>query len=186
MNLIEKAIEQLKPSRPIFKIYIADIADIVRMAGDRGSNRAANIERISGPDLGKRETPIEKTVALNFREEWARDRYVIAEDAINIDCKNDIKQIIMRFLRHHMKQKYPMETKMGRFYNDKMFSINVPAFDTKNLVLDSWANYVEVSRKDMEETQPDFAPHLRVFRRTCDRCGKRQVKRINTYKEEWI
>jgi hypothetical protein len=141
MNLISKAIDQLQPSKPVFQII-----------QDRGWDDKSRVylNKMSNHYSGKCETPIEKLVSQNYGESFNNDKksYVINVDSIVESCKREIKESIVKFLNQNMPQKFPMETKMGLFYRDKMFARDVPAFD--NAVVSTYNFYMD--KKDIQNT----------------------------------
>lgn len=139
MNLIEKAIENLVPSKPIFSIKLRDHYD---------GGHIAEINKTSNPHKGNSDTPVEKLVAKHFSETWDKNKYIISGDAITTACRSEIKGNIVRFLEKNMKQKYPMETKLGIFYRDRVFNTSIPAFD--NALISTYNFFVE--KGDSENT----------------------------------
>ena len=120
MNLIDKAIEQLVPSKPRFKVTLKE---------SYSGGHKADLSRATEPHKGSCNTPIEKLVAHNYQESWEKNKYVINKEIIVNTCQGDISRKIIRFLENNMSQKYPMETKMGVFYRDYAFTKYVPEFD---------------------------------------------------------
>ena len=139
MNLIEKAISNLKPSKPIFKVNIKESYD-----GDHD----LRLDNVTSPDLGKGDTAIEKLVSDNFVEDWKEDRYIVSKDAILKSCKTRIKGNLVKFLEGNMTQKHPMETKLGLFYRDRAFTIELPEFDSA--LISTWNFFAE--KNDVKNT----------------------------------
>ena len=139
MNLIEKAVSNLKPSRPVFK---------VRVKQSYGGGHDLRLDNVTSPDFGKGETPIDKLVADNFVEDWKEDRYIVSEEAIVKSCKTRIKGHIVKFLERNMTQKHPMETKLGMFYRDRAFTVELPEFDSA--LISTWNFFAE--KNDVQNT----------------------------------
>ena len=141
MNLIDKAIERLQPSKPIFKI--------VQDKGWDNKNKA-RLEKLFNPDHGDIKTSVEKLVSQNYAENFdnTTKRYVVNRDSIVEACKREIKETLVRLLTKNMTQKFPMETKMGLFYRDKLFTKNVPALD--NAVISTYNFFAD--KGDVQNT----------------------------------
>ena len=125
MNLVEEAISELKPSDPIFSLSLAE-------SYYDSSKHYVQIEKLSTPKKCSDKTAIRRLINKCFEESWTTvtERYKVNVDSIVTGCKKNIKEEMVKFLTHNMKQKFPMESKMGMFYRDKLFSKDVPGLDS--------------------------------------------------------
>lgn len=142
MNLLEKAFDNLVPSKPIFTITAEP-----RYGQEQNS---LQLECQSQPQKGNNDTPIERLVHEHFHENWDQDtkRFVVnTKDMLGV-CKRKIQHDIIDMLRRHMKQKHPMETKMGMFYRDKLFTKLYPPLD--DAVYSTWNFWVD--KQDVTNT----------------------------------
>lgn len=142
MNLLNKAIDQLRPSKAVFSI--------TQENSWNNDTHRARLSKISEPSKCEGDTPIERLVNNCFSESFnsSTNKYQIDEAAIVTSCQQRIKEDIVKFLERHMTQKYPMETKMGLFYRDYAFTKDVPAFN--NALISTYNFYRE--KEDVHNT----------------------------------
>ncbi len=137
MSLIDDAIAKMVPRSPIFEIK-----------ANKYDKTAVEFCNTSDPHMdGGMKTPIEILVDDNYQEHWVDNKYVVMADRITDSCKYDIRSCFTEFLRTNMKQKYPMETKMGLFYCN-IFYKPVPAFEAA--LISTYNFYMD--KKDVPNT----------------------------------
>ena len=141
MNLIEKVIEELVPSKAIFKI---DSYDEYGTPDKRG----VSLSQDSEPYRGNKDTPINELVFDSYDEKFMQNKYKVDKQNILTSCKWKIKQTFQRLLVANMKQKHPRETKIGMFYHNQVFNHDVPALDSALISL--YQYYME--KDDVENT----------------------------------
>ena len=113
MNLIEKAIAQCTPSKPIFKIAKLPLFD----------HNVASFSLQSAAYKGKEETGIEQLVARYYDQTFNGRGYESSVSSIVVSCRSSIGNTFVEFLTDHMEQMHPLETKIGSFYEHSVITI---------------------------------------------------------------
>lgn len=142
-QLILDEINKLKPSRPIFKIEVG--------AGWRGEKQISFTHESDFMAKNKPDNnPISELVVSNFSERYNNGNYTVNKEDIHVKVINNMRKDIENLIVQKMKQKFPLETKLGIFYTKRLQWSSISELETA--LIKVW-KYIKENEGDAKHEQ---------------------------------